>query len=266
MIRSQNILVVGSNGVIGRDICTSLRPKNKIIAIDINYNKSDDFAKLRKKNQINIKIDVKNTAQVENLFLKLKKNRVNIDSLVFGPTLKTNDFYEPFETTAFNSWSNIIKTELDGAFNFSQQFIKSSKNKKKRNIVFLSSIYSIVTHDHRMYENTNIATILTKTKKNKKKLFSHAAYPVAKSGIVALTKYLAAYCGKKSIRVNSVSPGGVEQKGIDRKFVKNYSDKVPMNRRAKLREITNVVNFLLSPDSSYITGQNIIVDGGYTIW
>ena len=138
----------------------------------------------------------------------------------------------------------IIKTELDGAFNFSQQFIKSSKNKKKRNIVFLSSIYSIVTHDHRIYENTNIATILTKTKKNKKKLFSHAAYPVAKSGIVALTKYLAAYCGKKSIRVNSISPGGVEQKGIDRKFVKNYSDKVPMNRRAKLREITNVVNFL----------------------
>lgn len=267
MSKLKNILVVGSNGIIGKDICKSLRSKkNKVIALDITYKKSENLKYLNKKKQINIKIDAKNPIQVENFFSKLKKNKIKIDSLVFGPTLKTNDFYEAFENTSFTSWTNIIKTELDGAFNFSQNFIKFTNNKKDRSIVFLSSIYSIITHDHRIYEKTNIAHVNTKTKKNNKKLFSHAAYPVAKSGIVALTKYLAAYCGKKSLRVNSISPGGIEKKGEDRKFIKNYINKVPMNRRAKLKEVTNVVNFLLSSSSSYITGQNIIVDGGYTIW
>lgn len=268
MKNSKNILVVGSNGIIGRDICKFLKKKkNKIIGLDItNKKNSDELQEIKRKKQIDIQIDVTDPFQVKNFFSILKKNKIYIDSLIFGPTLKTKDFYEPFETTSFNSWTKIIKTELDGAFNFSQNFIRYSKNKKNRSIVFISSIYSVITHDHRIYKNTNIAHVNTKFNNKNKKLFSHAAYPVAKSGIVALTKYLAAYCGKKSLRVNSISPGGIEKKGEDKNFIKKYSEKVPMNRRAKLSEITSVINFLISTDSSYITGQNIIVDGGYTIW
>ena len=87
-----------------------------------------------------------------------------------------------------------------------------------------------------------------------------------KGGIISLTRYLAAYWGEKNIRVNCVSPGGVSHEGENETFLKKYSDKVPLGRKAKVSEIAGSIVYLSSDEASYITGQNLIIDGGWTAW
>ena len=101
-----------------------------------------------------------------------------------------------------------------------------------------------------LYENTNLHTA--------------APYSAIKGGIINFTKYLASYFGRKGVRINCVSPGGVFD-NQDPIFVSNYEKKVPMGRMANPDDISPSVSFLLSDDAKYITGQNLIVDGGWTI-
>ena len=103
------------------------------------------------------------------------------------------------------------------------------------------------------------------SKLNGMKINSPAVYSASKSAIIGLSRYLATYLAKYKIRVNSISPGGVINKH-NKTFVKNYSSKVPLSRMGKKNEIASAILFLSSEESSYITGQNIIVDGGYSSW
>jgi NAD(P)-dependent dehydrogenase (short-subunit alcohol dehydrogenase family) len=89
---------------------------------------------------------------------------------------------------------------------------------------------------------------------------------VVKGGIISLTRYLAAYWGQCNIRVNCISPGGVYHKGENAEFLKKYSEKVPLGRKADVSEISSSVVYLSSDEASYITGQNLIIDGGWTAW
>ena len=84
--------------------------------------------------------------------------------------------------------------------------------------------------------------------------------------MISLARYLAAYWGEKNIRVNCISPGGVAHEGENETFVNNYSYRVPLSRKAKTEEISSSVVFLASDEASYINGQNLIVDGGWTAW
>ena len=94
---------------------------------------------------------------------------------------------------------------------------------------------------------------------------SPAVYSAAKSALIGLTRYLATYLGEYNIRANSISPGGVKS-NQNNNFINNYSKKVPLKRMGDKREIINCILFLSSEKSSYINGQNIIIDGGYTAW
>jgi NAD(P)-dependent dehydrogenase (short-subunit alcohol dehydrogenase family) len=116
-------------------------------------------------------------------------------------------------------------------------------------IVNIGSIYGSVGPDFNVYENTNLTM--------------PAAYSAIKGGVINFSKYLASYYGKNNIRVNCVSPGGIfDHQPIE--FVRNYESKVPMKRMGKPDDISPAVSFLLSDDSTYITGQNLIIDGGWT--
>ena len=117
-------------------------------------------------------------------------------------------------------------------------------------IVNIASIYGIVGNDFSLYEETNITPPV--------------AYSAIKGGLISFNRYVASYFGKNNIRSNCVSPGGVYDKQ-DVKFVKKYSSKTPLLRMAIPSDIAPIVCFLLSDESTYITGQNIAVDGGYTI-
>ena len=116
-------------------------------------------------------------------------------------------------------------------------------------IINMASVYGIVGPDFTVYEDTSMTM--------------PAAYSAIKGGIVNFSRYLASYLGPNNIRVNTVSPGGIFD-SQNPTFVANYNKKVPMRRMGQPKDIAPVISFLLSEDASYITGQNIAVDGGWT--
>ena len=101
---------------------------------------------------------------------------------------------------------------------------------------------------------------------SKKDVISPISYATSKSGILGFTKYLAIYLSKKGIRVNSISPGGIANENHNANFIKNYSYRTPMGRLCKPEEIVGALIYLSSSASSYTTGSNVVVDGGWTSW
>ena len=146
-----------------------------------------------------------------------------------------------------------------GSYYWSSKIVADhmKKSKKGSSIIMISSIYSVVAQDPEVYKNTN--------------LVDNQVYPIIKSGINAFTKQMSSFYGKYNIRLNSLSPGGLEgeikgSKNIQNKvFKKNYLSKLSIKRFCKTSDISEACLFLSdSTKSSYITGQNIIIDGGYT--
>ena len=127
---------------------------------------------------------------------------------------------------------------------------------KNGSIIQIGSIQGILGNDGRIYKGSKLFG---------KKISSPAVYSASKAAVIGFSRYLATYLAKHNIRVNSISPGGVENQH-NKTFLKNYSYKVPLSRMANKQEIASAILFLSSKESSYITGQNIVVDGGYSIW
>ena len=124
---------------------------------------------------------------------------------------------------------------------------------RRGTIVNIASIYGMVGADQRIYGNT--------------KINSPVSYAVAKGGIINLTRYLAAYWHKKNIRVNTLTPGGVLDKKYQKQnFIEKYSQKTILGRMANRDEYNGAILFLMSDASSYMTGSNLIIDGGWTAW
>jgi len=139
--------------------------------------------------------------------------------------------------------------QMNTTFLFIQK-IMSELLKTKGAIVNMTSIYGVVGNDLTIYENTSINTA--------------APYSAIKGGVINFTRYLASYYGRQGVRVNCVSPGGIFDNQHET-FVANYEKKVPMGRMGKPDDIAPAVSFLLSDEAKYITGQNLIVDGGWTV-
>ena len=117
-------------------------------------------------------------------------------------------------------------------------------------MVLVSSIYGMVAPDQRIYQ---------------KGLFKPPYYSVSKAGILGLTRYVASYYRGKNIRINALSPGGIYN-DHDEQFVKEYSARTILNRMSDVSELNGALLFLASDASSYMTGANLVVDGGWTAW
>ena len=117
--------------------------------------------------------------------------------------------------------------------------------------LFISSIYGIVGPDNRIYSSQNFKTL--------------SSYSASKAGLIGLSKWLATTYAEKNIRVNTIVPGGI-QANQNKLFVKNYSKRVPMKRMGNTNELNGILTYLISEKSSYVTGQEFIIDGGLTSW
>lgn len=271
-LKNKIVLIVGGRGYLGREFCQALGSCNAtVISADLAVeSKAASRSKFNKKaadiEQVNV--DVTDKDSVSNMVGQVIEKYGYIDVLIYSVTAKPDDFYAPFTECSLEGWQSVINAELDGLFLVAQEVGSEMEKRKNGNIILISSIYGVVGNDQRLYEGSNLAELYVDEKKQtvKTETYSHAVYPVVKGGIISFTRYLAAYWGGKNIRVNCISPGGVNHEGENEAFVKKYSAKVPLGRKADVSEISGTVVYLASDESSYVTGQNIIVDGGFTSW
>ncbi len=253
--------VIGGLGLIGFETSKALAECNsKVIILDIDKKKSQKkISSLKFKKKIVYEyFDVSDLNGIEKNIYKIIKKYKCPDILV-NCSFPYNNKYK------YSNFSNInidsLKTNLDSLLT-STSWVSlivakmMHKNKIKGSIINFGSIYGLVGQNLNLYKNTNIRENIT--------------YSIAKGGIINMTRQMSSYYGKKNIRINTLSPGGVtgpvagQHKQQDKIFIKNYSEQSPIGRLAKKEEIAKAVLFLASDLSSYVNGSNLVVDGGWT--
>ncbi|MDP2420234.1 SDR family oxidoreductase [Sediminibacterium sp.] len=240
-LKNKVIIVTGGCGLLGKEIIRNLESKEAIaINADINVVTNLDKHTLA--------IDITSEQSVINAIKSVSEFYGKIDGLVNNAYPRTKDWGTKFEDITYESWQKNVDIQMNSTFLFIQK-IMPELLKTKGSIVNMASIYGVVGNDITIYENTSINTA--------------APYSAIKGGIINFTRYLASYYGRKGVRINCVSPGGIFDNQHET-FIANYEKKVPMGRMGNPDDIAPAVSFLLSDDAKYITGQNLIVDGGWT--
>lgn len=241
-LKDKIILLTGGFGLLGKSILIKLQNEGAfVINADIVAKDTADFS--------NMYLDITSEDSIQSLFSRIFKKFGRIDGVVNNAYPRTADWGNKFENIKFNSWKQNVDFQLNSYFLVSQTALIYMKENRSGSIVNISSIYGVVGPDFTLYNGTDMTM--------------PAAYSAIKGGLINLTRYLASYFGPYNIRINCVSPGGVLD-GQPQTFIDNYNNKVPMKRMANPDDISPSVAFLLSNDSTYITGQNLIVDGGWT--
>lgn len=256
-------VVTGALGLIGQHHCYALSEAgSNIIVADIDEKKCVEFSKKLSTESIGIHLDVTDKNSIQNL-LKIALDKFGkIDVLVNNAAI--NDMFEnpfiagdlsKFENYPLEMWQRSIDVNLTGVFLCSQIIGSEMAKRKSGSIINVASTYGMVAPDQSLYQKPD----------GTQDFFKSPSYPATKSAILNFTRFLAAYWGKNNVRVNTLTPGGVENNQDDY-FINNYSKKTMLNRMAKPDDYKGAIVFLASDASSYMTGANLVVDGGWTAW
>lgn len=181
-------------------------------------------------------------------------NNAGIDSKPDGSAEQN----APFEVYPQKYWDEIIDTNLTGVMLTSQVVGSSMAEERRGSIINVGSIYGLVSPNQALYAY--------REKRDGIPFYKAVSYAASKSGLINLSRYLATYWAPKKVRVNLVSFGGVKTATFDKEFIDAFLERVPMGRQAEIDEYNGVLRFLASDASSYMTGSNIVVDGGFTAW
>jgi NAD(P)-dependent dehydrogenase (short-subunit alcohol dehydrogenase family) len=243
ILKDKIILVTGGSGLIGKELIADINRKGGMaINADIDVETNLKVGKL--------KMDITDDSSIQTGLKKIKREFNKIDGLVNNAYPRTKDWGVKFEEIKAESWRANIDMQLNSYFVCSQETLKIMSEQKSGCIVNIASIYGIVGNDFTLYEEFGGT--------------SPAAYSAIKGGLINFTRYIASYYGPSGIRINCVSPGGIRD-NQHKSFIERYEAKVPMRRLGNPDDIAPAVSFLLSDEAKYITGQNLIVDGGWTI-
>lgn len=264
-------VVFGGNGVLGRQFCAALLDYGaRVYSCDIGGGESADIRELQDRfpsDFIVITADASIREELQAVRSAILEREDAVDILVNSTTMKYHDFYLPFEDVSLEGWNIGLLGNLTIPFLTIQAFVPIMKERKKGSIINIASVYGIVGNDQRIYEGANIDDVYVGGDgSGASRIYSHGVYNAAKGGLITFTRYLAAYYGEYNIRVNCISPGGVTNERENESFVRRYSEKVPLARKALPDEMNGALIFLASDASSYVTGHNLVVDGGFSIW
>jgi len=263
-LKGKTAIVTGGAGILGRNFCFGLAEAGaRVAVVDINLQGAQQVAeKINHMDGVAIafQCDLTSEQSVENMVERVVEEFETIDILhnnAAGKSSDLNAFFEPFEEYSLNQWKEIMSTNIDSMFLVAKHVGKIMKNQGTGgSIIQTSSIYGVMGPDNRIYEGSFYLN---------RQINTPAVYSASKAGVIGLTRYLATYWAKDNIRVNTITPGGVES-GQNEMFLKNYGERVPLGRMAKEEEMVGALIYLASDASSYVTGQNIIIDGGLSAW
>ena len=181
-------------------------------------------------------------------------NNAGIDSKPSGSA----DQNAPFEVYPKPYWDEIIETNLTGVMLCCQVIGSKMAEARRGSIINVGSMYGIVSPNQALYAYREA--------RDGKPFIKAISYAASKSGLVNMTRYLGTYWAPKNVRVNLITFGGVKTANFDKEFIDAFLERVPMGRQAEIEEFGGVVQFLASDASSYMTGSNLVVDGGFTAW
>ena len=258
-------IVTGGAGILGRHFCAGLAESGAAIAVvDLQEDKALELAQVLaeryKGKTIGIGCDVSSPESVQTMVAQVVAEFGEINILHNNAAGKSDDleaFFAPFEEYSLDQWRKIMAVNLDGMFLVAQAIGKQMVAQGKGgSIIQTASIYGVMAPDHRIYEGSFYLV---------RQINTPAVYTASKAAVIGLTKHLATYWADKGIRVNTLTPGGTKS-GQNDEFNRRYSARIPMNRMANAHEIVGALLYLASDASSYVTGQNIIVDGGLNAW
>lgn len=240
-VKEKVIVVTGGDGLLGREIVASLKEQGAFaIKADIRFEIQDENCVL---------MDITDESSVNSCVESIIRKHGKIDGWVNNAYPRTRDWGNKLEDIPIGSWRNNIDMHLNGYFLCCQVVLSKMKDQGFGSLINMSSIYGLVGPDFTIYEGTEMTM--------------PAAYSAIKGGLNNLTRYLAAYYGPWQVRINTISPGGIfdNQPSI---FVDNYNKKVPLKRMGNAKDIVAAVHYLVSDEANYVTGHNLIVDGGWT--
>lgn len=265
LLNGKNAIVTGGAGIIGSHICKGFADAGANVAVvDININLARDIAKEITDNfKVNaeaVYCDITSEQSIKEMVQTVVSMFGEINILhnnAAGKSSNLEAFFAPFEEYDLNQWKEIMSTNLDSMFLVAKHVGKVMKEQGKGGtIIQTSSVYGLMGPDNRIYQGSYYLD---------REINTPAIYSASKAGVVGLTKYLATYWAKEGIRVNTITPGGVES-GQNETFKQKYSNRIPLGRMAKAEEMVGALIYLASDASSYVTGQNIIIDGGLSAW
>jgi CMP-N-acetylneuraminic acid synthetase/NAD(P)-dependent dehydrogenase (short-subunit alcohol dehydrogenase family) len=258
-VRGKNIVLTGSSGLLGSHYAKILLARGANMALIDHSEKNsleikEEYFDPRNKIEV-YKCDLSKPKEIISTFKKIKKDFDTIDVLinnaafVSAKTFHLKDFKD-YEKHPFDLWKKSFEVNVDAVHICCQQALGVMKKQKGGSIINISSNYGMVSPSFETYEGEN--------------LWTPPGYAVTKSAILNLTRYIANLYGKYNIRCNTFTPSGVATKKLSKKFIKKYGDKNAFGRMAKVSDYEGAIIFLCSDASSYMTGANLIVDGGWT--
>lgn len=261
------VVVTGAAGLLGRQHSTALlevnanlvlldKDKDKVIQLAYELNQLGFNGKI-----LNYEIDITNESKVLAVSKDLSAKRISINVLINNAAInpkyevladgKNGSRVEDFDLL---DWDHQLGVGLKGTFICSKVFGSNMAKQRNGVILNIASDLSIIAPDQRIYNNSNELQYV-----------KPITYSVIKSGLIGMTKYLATYWNESNVRVNAISPGGVYE-NQNSEFVKRLTKLIPLGRMASPDEYKSAIQFLCSDASSYMTGQNLVIDGGRSVW
>ena len=255
-------VVTGACGLLGRQHCEALATAGaKVVVADLDEMAARPVAAGLGAGHLALEMDVTDRGSLETAKRRILEAYGQLDVLVNNAAI--NDMFENpllaaeqsmFENYPLEMWDRSWKVNVSGVFLTSQVLGGVMAERGMGSIINIASTYGIVAPDQTIYKNGEGVQTFYKS----------PAYPVTKSAVIGFTKFLAAYWGKRNVRVNVLSPGGVEN-NQEEWFRNNYSARTLIGRMALPSDYHGAIVFLASDASAYMTGANLIVDGGWTV-
>jgi NAD(P)-dependent dehydrogenase (short-subunit alcohol dehydrogenase family) len=254
------IVVTGGTGLLGSAYCDTLARQGACVVVaDLAASQPEVLAQRIAHEHgvktLGVPCDVGSESDVVSLFERTMMEFGRVDGVMNNAAatgehlMRSGAVFSPFEEYPLAVWEAVMKVNLTGVFLVAREGGKAMLKSGGGSLVNVSSTYGVVGPDHRIYEGM--------------KFKSFPGYSAAKAGVHGLTRWLATYWGDKGIRVNTLVPGGVENKH-DPVFVQRYSERTPLRRMARREDMVGMVVYLMSDAAAYTTGQQYFVDGGWT--